>query len=157
QIVVVDMQPRRVVSFPLQHTAVRARVGGMMAVYELEQTFENPFTEPIEAVYVFPLGADSAVSGYQIIIGERTIAGEIQTKENARQTYEEAKASGHTAGLIKQNKANIFTQSIANIAPRERIKIKIHYTELLHYDNGSYTMAVPLTVGPRYLPSDHPG
>lgn len=157
QFVTIDNEERQVVAFPLRHTAVNARVGGMMAVYELVQTFENPFNEPIEAMYVFPLGDDSAVSGYEIIIGERTITGEIKTREAARETYEQARQSGHTAGIIEQNKANIFTQRIANIAPRETIKIKIRYTELLDYDNGAYTMAVPLTVGPRYLPRDRQG
>jgi Ca-activated chloride channel homolog len=157
QVAVFEGVKQDVIGFPLEHTAISAHVGGMMAVYEVEQTFANPFDDAIEAVYVFPLGDDGAVSGYQIVIGERTISGEIKTKEDARRTYEQAKASGHTAGLVEQNKPNIFTQHIANIAPHERIKIKIRYVELLDYDNGAYTMAVPLTVGPRYLPADRPG
>jgi Ca-activated chloride channel family protein len=157
QVAVFDGVKQDVIGFPLEHTAITAHVGGMMAVYDVEQTFANPFDDPIEAVYVFPLGDDGAVSGYQIGIGERTITGEIKTKEDARRVYAEAKASGHTAGLVEQNKPNIFTQHIANIAPHERIKIKIRYVELLDYDDGKYTMAIPLTVGPRYLPADRPG
>lgn len=157
QIAVFDGAPQDVIGFPLKHTAVTAHVGGMMGLYEVEQTFENPFTEPIEAVYVFPLGDDAAVSGYEIVIGERTIKGEIKTRDDARRIYTEAKTSGHTAGLVEQNKPNIFTQHVANIAPRETVKIKIRYVELLDYDNGAYTLAVPLTVGPRYLPRDRPG
>lgn len=157
QVAVFDGAKQDVIGFPLEHTAITAHVGGMMAVYDVEQTFANPFDDPIEAVYVFPLGDDGAVSGYQIGIGERTITGEIKTKEDARRVYAEAKASGHTAGLVEQNKPNIFTQHIANIAPHERIKIKIRYVELLDYDDGKYTMAIPLTVGPRYLPADRPG
>src|SRR5687768_7890932 len=148
---------REVIGFPLKHTAVTANVSGMMAVYEVEQTFENPFDEPIEAVYVFPLGDDGAVSGYELAIGERTIVGEIQTKDRARQMYATAKAQGHTAGIVEQNKPNIFTQRIANLAPRETIKTKLRYVELLDYDNGAYTMAVPLTIGPRYMPAGTPG
>jgi Ca-activated chloride channel homolog len=157
QVAVFEGVKQDVIGFPLEHTAITAHVGGMMAVYEVEQTFANPFDDAIEAVYVFPLGDDGAVSGYQIGIGERTISGEIKTKEDARRVYAEAKASGHTAGLVEQNKPNIFTQHIANIAPHERIKIKIRYVELLDYDDGAYTMAIPLTVGPRYLPANRPG
>jgi Ca-activated chloride channel family protein len=157
QIATFEDGPRRVIGFPLQHTAVTATVGGMMAVYEVEQTFANPFDEPIEAVYVFPLGDDGAVSGYELVIGERTIVGQIQTKEAARKQFDDARASGLTAGIVEQNKPNIFTQRIANIAPHETIKTKLRYVELLDYDDGSYTMAVPLTIGPRYLPSDRVG
>jgi len=145
------------IGFPLKHTAVTAKVGGMMAVYELEQVFENPFDEPIEAVYVFPLGDKGAVSGYQITIGERTITGEIKTREQARRTYEAAKAAGHTAALVEQNKPNVFSQFIANIAPHETIRVKLTYVDLLDYSDGSYELAVPLVVGPRYLPADRVG
>lgn len=152
QVTVFEGEQRDVIAFPLRHTNIRADVGGMMAVYEVEQTFENPFNDPLEAVYVFPLGDDGAISGYEITIGERTITGEIKTKEDARKIYDEAKAEGHTAGLVEQNKPNIFTQHIANIAPHETIKVKLRYVELLDYNDGSYTLAVPTTVGPRYMP-----
>src|SRR5579862_2195131 len=149
-----DGPARRVIAFPLQHTDVRARVAGMMATYTVEQTFANPFDEPIEAVYVFPLGDEGAVSGYRITIGERTIAGEIQTRDQARQTYAQAKAAGHTAALVEQEKHNVFQQRIANIAPHETITVDLDYTELLAYHDGQYEMVVPLVVGPRYLPGD---
>ncbi|HTJ42764.1 MAG TPA: VIT domain-containing protein [Kofleriaceae bacterium] len=148
-----DGPRQQVIAFPLRHTDVHARVAGMMAQYTVEQTFENPFDEPIEAVYVFPLGDEAAVSGYKIKIGERTISGEIQTRDQARTTYEHAKSEGHTAALIEQDKNNVFEQRIANIAPHEAVVVSIEYTELLAYDNGQYEMDVPLVVGPRYLPA----
>jgi Ca-activated chloride channel family protein len=152
QVTVFEGEQRDVIAFPLTHTNVHANVGGMMALYDVEQTFENPFDTPLEAVYVFPLGDDGAVNGYEITVGDRTITGEINTKDQARKIYDEAKAEGHTAGLVEQNKPNIFTQHVANIPPHEAIKVTLHYVELLDYDDGSYTMAVPLTIGPRYMP-----
>jgi Ca-activated chloride channel family protein len=146
--------PVDAIAFPLRHTDVRADVAGMTAIYTVEQTFENPYDDPIEAVYVFPLGDEAAVSSYRITIGERTVEGEIQTREQAQQTYDDAKADGHTAALLEQDKANVFEQHIANIAPRETIKVRFQYVELLDYADGEYTIAFPLVVGPRYLPAD---
>ena len=142
------------IAFPLRHTDVRTKVSGMSALYTITQTFENPYDVPIDAVYVFPLGDEAAVTDYAIVIGERTIAGEIKKKDEARRVYEEAKASGHTAALLEQEKRNVFKQRIANIAPREQIKVKLAYIELLDYREGQYEIAVPLVVGPRYLPAD---
>lgn len=153
KVMLVEGEQREAIAFPLKHTAVKASVGGMMALYEIEQTFENPYNEPIEAVYVFPLGDDGAVNGYEMVIGNRTIKGEIKTREDAREMYAQAKRAGHTAGLVEQNKPNMFTQHVANIAPHEAITVRIKYVELLDYNDGSYTMAVPLTVGPRYKPA----
>jgi len=148
-----DDGTQRVAStFPLAHTAITARVGGMMAEYEVEQVFENPFDEPIEAVYSFPLGHTGAVHGYQMVIGERTITGEIQRRQDARETYEQARANGQTAGLVEQDKPNIFTQRIANIAPHEAVTVRLSYVDLLPHRDGAYELVVPLVVGPRYLP-----
>ena len=141
------------IMFPLRHTDVQTKVSGMSAMYTVTQTFENPYDEPLDAVYVFPLGDEAAITSYAIVIGERTIAGEIKKKEEARATYEEAKAEGHTAALLEQDKRNIFRQRIANIAPRETIKVRMQYIELLGYQDGQYEIAFPLVVGPRYLPA----
>ena len=153
KVMLFEGERREAIGFPLQHTSIRAHVGGMMALYEVEQVFANPYDEAIEAVYVFPLGANGAVNGYEIVIGDRTVTGEIKKAEDARRMYQQAKASGHTAGLVEQNKPNIFTQHVANIAPHEQITVRMRYVELLEYNDGAYTMAVPLTVGPRYKPS----
>lgn len=142
------------IAFPLRHTDIKARVVGMSALYTVEQTFENPYDEPIDAVYVFPLGDESAVTRYQIVIGDRTIDGEIKQRDEARRTYEAAKAEGHTAALLEQEKRNVFSQRIANLAPREQIKVRFELSELLTYVEGQYELAFPLVVGPRYLPAD---
>jgi Ca-activated chloride channel family protein len=153
KVILFEGQRREAIGFPLQHTSIRAHVGGMMALYEVEQVFANPYDEAIEAVYVFPLGANGAINGYEIVIGDRTVTGEIKRREDARRMYQQAKVSGHTAGLVEQNKPNMFTQHVANIAPHEQITVRMRYVELLDYNDGAYTMAVPLTVGPRHKPS----
>src|SRR6185436_14461061 len=123
--------PVTAIGFPLKHTDVQTRVSGMSAMYTVTQTFENPYDEAIDAVYVFPLGDGAAVTSYAIVIGERTVAGEIKKKDEAR-------AQGHTAALLEQEKRNIFRQRIANIAPHEAIKVRMQYIELLDYADGQY-------------------
>ncbi|HZJ62467.1 MAG TPA: VIT domain-containing protein [Kofleriaceae bacterium] len=146
--------PVTAIAFPLKHTDVQTKVSGMSAMYTVTQTFENPYDEAIDAVYVFPLGDGAAVTSYAIVIGDRTIAGEIKKRDEARAAYEEARAQGHTAALLEQEKRNIFRQRIANIAPHEAIKVRMQYIELLDYADGQYEIAFPLVVGPRYLPAD---
>src|SRR5207237_6227882 len=85
---------------------------------------------------------------------ERTITGEIRTRDDARRVYDQARSRGHTAGLVEQQKPNVFTQRVANIAPHETVTIAMTYVELLDYADGAYDLVVPLTVGPRYLPAN---
>src|SRR5690606_23240685 len=56
-------------------TKVKAKVTGALAATQVTQTFTNPFDQPIEAVYAFPLPADGAVNEFVMQVGERRIIG----------------------------------------------------------------------------------
>ncbi len=138
--------------FPLKHTEVQAKIAGNVSRVEVTQTFENPFTKPLEAVYVFPLPDEAAVDDMEITIGDRIISGDIKKREEAQAIYEQAKQQGRTAGLLEQERDNIFTQSLANIKPGEQIDVTIRYTETLKFEGGNYEFVFPMVVGPRFIP-----
>ncbi|HNU09222.1 MAG TPA: VIT domain-containing protein, partial [Pyrinomonadaceae bacterium] len=123
---------------PLKHTKVRTDISGFLARVTVEQEFENSFNEAIEAVYVFPLSASGAVDSMKMTIGQRTIRGVMMKREDARKAYEAAKKDGKTASLLDQERPNVFTQSVANIQPGDRIDVEISYVETLKYDSGAY-------------------
>ena len=137
---------------PLKHTEVKAEISGFLSRVRVTQEFENPFKEKIEAVYTFPLPANAAVDDMTMVVGDRTVRGRILRREEAQAVYEAAKTSGQVASLLDQERPNIFTQSIANIMPGEKIKVTISYTETLKYEDGAYEFAFPMTVAPRYIP-----
>ncbi len=139
-------------AFPLKHTDVQAQVTGNLSRVEVTQTFENPFTTTLEAVYIFPLPDEAAVDDMLIRIGDKTIKGSIKKREEAQQIYEKAKKQGRTAGLLEQERDNIFTQSLANIKPGEQIDVIIRYSDKLKFEGGDYEFVFPMVVGPRYIP-----
>src|SRR5262245_25285373 len=145
-----DGQPRA--ECPLKHTDVKAEVSGSLARVTVTQEFHNPFQEKIEAVYVFPLPQSAAVDDMTMIVGDRTIKGKIKRREEARAIYEAAREAGQAASLLDQERPNIFTQSVANIAPVAVVKIMISYVEFLKYEDGTYEFVFPMVVGPRYIP-----
>ncbi len=137
---------------PLKHTDVKAEISGFLSRVVVTQEFDNPFKDKIEAVYTFPLPQAAAVDDMTMIVGDRTVHGRIKRREEARAVYEAARAAGNVASLLDQERPNIFTQSVANIMPGEKIKITISYVETLKYEDGSYTFVFPMVVGPRYIP-----
>jgi len=141
---------------PLKHTAVKAEISGFLSRVTVTQEFENPLQEKIEAVYIFPLPQKSAVDDMTIQIGERTVRGKIKKREEARKIYEDARAKGQLAGLLDQERPNIFTQSVANIPPGAKVKVVISYVETLKYEAGRYEFSFPMVVGPRYMPKGLP-
>jgi Ca-activated chloride channel family protein len=147
----------RVLALPLAHTSVEAEVSGHLTRVWVTQYFTNPLAHPIEAVYVFPLPQMAAVDDMEMHIGERVIRGDMKRREEARQVYEEARRQGKTASLLEQERPNIFTQSVANILPGDKIRIRIRYVEDLKYEDGGYEFTFPMVVGPRFMPGTASG
>jgi len=137
---------------PLKHTAVQAEISGFLARSTVTQEFHNPFQYKIEAVYTFPLPQNAAVDDMTMHVGTRVVKGKIKPREEARAIYEAARASGRVASLLDQERPNIFTQSVANIMPGEKVTIVISYVEMLKFEDGSYEFVFPMVVGPRYIP-----
>ncbi len=148
----VDPESGEVRGLPLEHTDVLARVSGTVSEVTVTQRFSNPLSTRLEAVYVFPLPDRAAIDDMSIRVGERLIRGEIHRREEARRIYDDAVARGNLAGLLDQERPNIFTQRIANMRPGEAVEVVIHYVEDLHYDHGTWRLVFPTVVGPRYIP-----
>ncbi|PSB41604.1 trypsin, partial [filamentous cyanobacterium Phorm 6] len=138
-------------TFPLKRTEVKAKIAGNISRVEVVQKFENPFPESLEAVYVFPLPDEAAVDDMEIKIGDRIIKADIKRRDEALEIYQKARQQGRTAGLLEQERDNIFTQSLANIKPGEKIEVTIRYTESLKFAGGDYEFVFPTVVGPRYI------
>lgn len=144
-------EPRQV-PVPLKHTSVQASVDGYISTVEVVQQFHNPYDSKIEAVYVFPLPEDAAVNEFVMTVGDRRIRGIIRERAQAEQIYTAARAQGHVAALMTQERPNIFTQKVANIEPGKGIDISIRYFSTLRYDDGAYEFVFPMVVGPRFNP-----
>jgi Ca-activated chloride channel family protein len=143
---------QRTIPVPLKHTAVTADISGSLSSVTVSQQFHNPFSEKIEAVYVFPLPESAAINDFVMTIGDRTIRGIIRDRDEARQIYEAAKAQGRHAALLEQDRPNIFTQRVANIEPGRQIDVAITYFHTLAYVDNAYEFVFPMVVGPRYNP-----
>ena len=137
---------------PLVRGALDVQVRGPIARLHLTQTFHNPATEPIEAVYVFPLPHDGAVGGMTMRVGSRTIRAAIKRRDEARDIYEKARRDGKVAALLDQERPNVFTQAVANLEPGAEIDVAVDVDVLLAPDDGVWELALPTVVGPRYTP-----
>ncbi|MDC0598292.1 marine proteobacterial sortase target protein, partial [Gammaproteobacteria bacterium] len=133
-------------------TQINMRVEGMINRVSLRQSFSNNSNEWQEGVYVFPLPEDSAVNHMQMLLDERVIVGEIHEKAEAQKIYQQARSEGRKAALVEQQRANMFTQSVANIGPGETITIELQYVQAVRYDSGQFSFRFPMTLTPRYIP-----
>jgi Ca-activated chloride channel family protein len=137
---------------PTVATAVSITVTGIVARARVDQTFDNPSDELVEAVYVFPLPEGAAIDRLELEAGGRRIVGQVRERREARRTYETAKQEGRRASLLEQARPDLFTVAVAGIAPHDRVTVHLEYQELVRYDLGIFRLRFPLVAAPRYTP-----
>jgi Ca-activated chloride channel homolog len=141
------------VAFPLRHTEVSAEIQGFVANVQVAQQFQNPFSHPIEAKYVFPLPHDGAVTDFMMTVGQRKIRGIIRERKEAEEIYAAAKALRHAVSLLTEERPNVFTQTIGNLEPGKEVTVRITYFAPLPCSDGWFEFVFPTVAGPRYNPA----
>ncbi|MGE5182620.1 MAG: VIT domain-containing protein, partial [Acidobacteriota bacterium] len=139
-------------SLALTGARLAGELQGGLGRLVLEQSFHNGYDEQLKVTYRMPLPADGAVSGYEFAIGDRTIKGVVDRKRAARERFEHAIASGKTAALLEQERADIFTQQIGNIPPGATLVARITIDQrLVWLPEGEWELRFPTVIGPRYI------
>ena len=133
---------------------VHFNISGMVAEVSVTQSFRNDSDGWVEGHYVFPLPERAAVNRMQIQVGERIIEGSIKEKQQAKKLYQQAKQAGKRAGLVSQQRPNLFTSQVANIGPGETVSVTLNYIETVAYDQGRFSLRFPMTITPRYIPGN---
>jgi Ca-activated chloride channel family protein len=137
---------------PLEHTTIAIEVVGPLAETALTQRFRNGHHAALDALYVFPLPSEAAVSGLELRVGARVIRGAVQPRPEAQRLFREAAERGYDAALLAQERPNMLSVEVANLQPGEVVEVRLRYFERVPYDDGWFTLAVPTVVLPRYLP-----
>ncbi len=141
------------ITLPLASIDIAAQVADRIATVCIKQVFCNTLSEPMEAVYIFPLAAGCAVSKFSMLVGCRRVEGLVKERSEARLEYQQAIASGHRASLMEQERDDVFTVQVGNLPPGEQVTIEISYSERLpFYENGKCELRLPTVVAPRYTP-----
>lgn len=139
--------------FLLEETRVQTVISGPVARVVVTQKWTNPNIGPVDGLYIFPLPEDAAVTDMSLRIGERVIRGEMKRREEARALYERAREEGRVAGLLDQERPNIFVQQVANIMPGAAVEVVLSLDHPVACESGSCEYVFPTVVGPRFIPA----
>src|SRR5512134_4190667 len=89
---------------PLAGVSVEAEISSLCARVAVSQRYVNRESQPIEAVYVFPLDEGAAVCGFEAIIDGTLVVGEVKEREDAFRMYDDAMEGGHGAYLLDKER-----------------------------------------------------
>ena len=139
-------------NLPLEGLDVTARITGLTAGVEIVQSFRNPFDVRLEATYVFPLPDRAAVTAFRMEADGHVIDGVLKERGQARADYDRALSEGKRAAIAEEDRPDVFTIRVGNIAPGERVTARLTLSQPLPYEDGAATFRFPLVVAPRYIP-----
>lgn len=137
-------------ALPLEHTAVHARLTGMLARVTVTQRFQNTLEQPAELEYLFPLPEDASISSFALQIGERRLTGEVEEREAARAGFESALQAGKRAGLLEQRRPNLVAVRLANVLPGEQFQAVVEYQQRLKLEEDGIEFLFPMGLTPKY-------
>lgn len=153
---------RRQIATPLAHSRLLVNITDLAAEYELRHAFRNPGSEPIEAVYTFPVPLDSAFMGMEATLaGDRRIA-RVMPRQRASRQYDDAIAEGDSAVLLEQLEPGLLSVNLGNLKPAEEGEIILRFASYLASSDGIARFSLPLVHRPRYgrsrlSPREEPG
>jgi Ca-activated chloride channel family protein len=133
---------------------VDTAIVGLTARTTLRQTFRNSYDSRLEATYIFPLPARAAVRQFRMVVNGRVVEGEIEERGKARAAYQKAIESGQRASIVEQERPDVFTIRVGNLAPGEVADIEFEMVGPLVFADGEATWRFPLVVAPRYVPGN---
>ncbi|CAG2188436.1 unnamed protein product [Mytilus edulis] len=140
---------------PLKESKVHVTVQGFIANVESQLTYRNDTQEALQTSFIFPMDDMSAVYKFEADVNKKHIIAECQDKQKAKETYNEAISSGHTAMLLSEDdaSADIFECKLGNLPAGERALLTISYVvELSVETDGKVRFTLPTVLTPRYSP-----
>src|SRR5882672_4878777 len=146
------------VAVPLAGVSIDAEISCFCARVAVTQRYINRESQPIEAVYVFPLDDGAAVCGFEAVIDGTLVVGEVKEREEAFRMYDDAMERGDGAFLLDEERPDVFQASVGNLPPGKEVLLKLTYVTELTVADGGLRFSIPTTVSPRYAPqADHTG
>ncbi|MBA2355964.1 MAG: VWA domain-containing protein [Acidobacteria bacterium] len=139
---------------PLVGVAVDAEITGLCARVAVAHRYENREALPIEAVYVFPLDEGAAVCGFEAVVDDAVIVGEVVERDRAFERYDEAIERGDGAFLLDEHRPDVFQASIGNLPPGKAVLVRLTYVTELLADDGRVRFTLPTTIAPKYAPEE---
>jgi Ca-activated chloride channel family protein len=135
----------------LRGTRLEVTLAGLAQKATLAQTFVNLEAVAIEAVYTFPVPAEAAVCGFEVVTADRVLTGQVEEAEEALELYDAAVSAGHAAFLLDQHRPDVFTVNVGNLKPGQAATVRITFVAPLRFHERRLRLAYPTTIAPRYV------
>ena len=145
-----ELKSRGGVQPVFQGLKVEAELRETLSITTITQTYHNPGSKNIEAVYTFPLPLDAVLLSMEVTLGKKTLIGKVLPKKNAEKRYEDAITDGDAPVMLQNPQPGLYTMNVGNLLPMEKVRIAIKYATFLRWQGDTLRYHLPTTIAPRY-------
>ena len=147
-----DLDKEEKVILPMRRIHVEGTLSGSIAVLDVTLQYQNPSDKnSLECAYEFPLEKSTIFSKLKAQIDDKTVEAIIQDKEESKEKYEDAIASGKAAVYAERDfkKASV-TIKLGNLQPLQEATLSIQLIQQIEIRQGAYYFLLPLAFYPDY-------
>lgn len=145
------------INCPLVCVQVDSTIFEKWCEVKINQVYINSNKSNIEAIYTFPMPHNAEISSFKVKLNDNNIVGEFREKEEAYELYNKEILKGNSGFLLESTRNDIFTISIGNILPDEKVDIEIIYTQEIKQVDNEVRWILPTCIAPRYIPGNITG
>ncbi|XP_029111173.1 von Willebrand factor A domain-containing protein 5A-like isoform X4 [Scleropages formosus] len=141
---------------PLKSVSVEVGVQGHVASVNSTLQYENQESNPVEAIFIFPMDSNAAVYRFLARIGDVEIEAQVREKEKAKEEYDDAISSGQEAFLLEESdeSSDVFRLSVGSLPPGQTASVTVGYvSELAVQADHALRFCLPAVLNPRYTPA----
>lgn len=131
----------------IQGHVVNVTIEDGYAITSIENTFFNPSSTDLEAVYEFPVPENGTVAEFTVWVDGKPMIGEVIEKERAKKLYETEKAAGRDAGLTEKKSFYRFESSVSPVRSMQTTKTRLVYMQPADIEGGIGRYVYPLEEG----------
>lgn len=131
-------------SFAVKSHTVTVSIDDQQAVTEVDQVLRNVSGADAEAVYLFPVPREAAISGFEMWLGDQKMDGQILKADEAREIYHSIVRSKRDPALLEYVGTGVYRTSVFPVGKDEEKRLRIKYTELLRKESGLVRYLYPL-------------
>ncbi|MFP4540763.1 MAG: VIT and vWA domain-containing protein [Opitutales bacterium] len=131
----------------LQDHRVEVSIEGGYARTTATQTFHNPGTVDLEAVYTVPLPEEATLAAVRVQVGDTVLHGEVVPRSEAERIYEDEASAGRDAAKAVQDGFRRYAFQIARLPAGEATVLEVVYYQPVVVDTGVGTYRYRLETG----------
>ena len=132
---------------PVKSIELDTKINGQIATTRVEQVFRNDTPYTLEGTYFFPIPETASIVEFAIWENGKKLVGEVRSREEARQIYDEIVRRQRDPGLLEYAGKDLFQASIFPILPNSDKKLELTYTQILKAESGTVAYRYPLGTG----------